>query len=254
MLPDLTFFLAAVPAVILVGLSKGGLGGAFALMGVPILAMAVPPMQAAAIFLPILLVMDMVALWSWRHYNDRKTLLLLLPGAVIGIVLGWATSAYISTNAMRIILGIVTLLFVLRYFYEIFGPNAGREIAPKPHRLVPATFWSTFSGYASFVAHAGGAPFQIYVLPLKLDPRTYTGTSTRYFAIVNLIKVIPYFALGELDSRNLTLSALMLPVALASTMAGAAVVRRMKPAVFYPLMYTMALIAALKLFWDGLGL
>ncbi|MEC9461672.1 MAG: TSUP family transporter, partial [Pseudomonadota bacterium] len=96
-----------------------------------------------------------------------------------------------------------------------------------------------------------GPPFQIYVLPLKLDPLTYTGASTRFFAILNAIKVIPYFALGELDATNLSLSAALLPIALISTLAGARLVHFLKPAIFYPLMYGMVLIAGSKLLWDG---
>lgn len=254
MLPDIQFFAAAVPAVVLVGLSKGGLGGALALIGVPMMAMVVPPLQAAAIFLPILLVMDAVALWAWRKYNNPATLLALLPGAVIGIALGWATSTYVSADAMRLILGGVALIFAIRYFVDTFGPKAGTDQVPRAERPVAGTVWGTLSGYASFVAHAGGPPFQIYVLPLKLDPRTYTGTSTRFFAILNAIKVIPYFALGELDRTNLVLSASLLPVALVSTLIGARIVHRLRPAVFYPLMYVMVLLAALKLIWDGLPL
>jgi uncharacterized protein len=254
MLPELQFFYVAVPAVVLVGLSKGGLGSAFGLLGVPILSMIMPPVQAAAIFLPILLVMDVIALWSWRDYNDKKTLLLLLPGGVIGVAIGWATSAYISANAMRVLLAAVTVLFVLRYAIDTFGPRRNQEIPPKPHNTASATFWSGLSGYASFVAHAGGPPFQIYALPLKLDPRSYTGCSVRYFAIINAIKVVPYFALGELGTENLILSAYMLPMALISTLAGAFIVKRLKPEFFYPLMYAMAFITAIKLCWDGLGI
>lgn len=250
MIPDLVFFLAAIPAVALVGLSKGGLGGAFALLGVPLLSMVVPPLQAAAIFLPILVVMDIVALWSWRHYNDQTTFLILLPGALIGIALAWATSSYVSSNVMRILLGVVTLLFVLRYIVETYGP-AREEKPPRPHRPAYATVCGAMSGYASFVAHAGGPPFQIYTLPLKLDPRVYTGASTRFFALVNAIKLVPYFMLGELGTENLTLSALLLPVALVSTIAGAYIIKRMSPRHFYPLMYGTALLAGLKLLWDG---
>lgn len=253
MIPDIEFFYAAIPAVILVGLSKGGLGGAFSLLGVPLLAMVVPPVQAAAIFLPILLVMDCVALWAWRHYGDRRTLIILLPGAVIGTAIGWATSAYVSADDMRIVLGLVTGAFVIRYVVETYGPKRHVEVPPAPHRPIFGSIMGLFAGYGSFVAHAGGPPFQIYALPLKLDPRVYTGASTRFFAMLNAIKVVPYFALGELDTQNVTLAAFLLPVALVSTMAGAYVVKRMKPSIFYPLMYAMAFIAAAKLLWDGFG-
>ncbi|MBV2185490.1 MAG: sulfite exporter TauE/SafE family protein, partial [Rhizobium sp.] len=176
MTPDLLFYAAAIPAVALVGLSKGGLGGAFALLGVPLLAMVVPPMQAAAIFLPILLVMDAVALWAWRRHNNRSTLLAMLPGGLIGIAIGWATSAYVSVNVMRLLLGSISVLFALRYFIDAARSAPTTSVAA-PERPVAATLWSTLSGYGSFVAHAGGPPFQIYTLPLRLDPLAYTGTS-----------------------------------------------------------------------------
>jgi uncharacterized membrane protein YfcA len=251
MLTDPNFYAVAIPAVALVGLSKGGLGGAFALIGVPLLAFAVPPIQAAAIFLPILLVMDAVALWAWRAHNDRPTLFAMLPGAIIGIGLGWATSTYVSADAMRLVLGAISVVFALKYFVESWLAYKGQETGAASQRPVAGTFWGSLAGYASFVAHAGGPPFQIYVLPLKLDPRTYTGTSTRFFAILNAIKVIPYFALGELDSTNLTLSATLLPVALISTLVGARLVHFLKPNVFYPLMYGMVLLAGSKLLYDG---
>ncbi len=106
-------------------------------------------------------------------------------------------------------------------------------------------------GYGSFVAHAGGAPFQVYSLPLKLPPRDYTGAAVRFFAILNFIKLGPYFALGQLDTANLTISATLVPLAIVATALGGFMVKRMKPDVFYPFMYAMAFIAGLKLVYDG---
>jgi uncharacterized membrane protein YfcA len=255
-MPDMltpAFFAAAIPAVMLVGLSKGGIGGAFGLLGVPIMSMAVDPVQAAAIFLPILIVMDIVALWSWRNFNDRRTLLVILPGGVIGIALGWATSAYVSDNALRLVIATATILFTLRYFWQVYGPHSDVAVAPLPHRPAAATFWGALSGYASFVAHAGGPPFQIYVLPMRLDPKSYTGASIRFFAIVNAVKVVPYLMLGALDRQNLTISSTLLPVALISTVAGAAIVKHLKAETFYPMTYGLALLAGVKLLWDSLS-
>ncbi|WP_113553923.1 sulfite exporter TauE/SafE family protein [Hyphomicrobiales bacterium] len=252
MLPDLDFYLIAIPAVLLVGLSKGGMGEALSLMGVPILSMAVSPVQAAALLLPILIAMDLVSLWMWRKHGDRKTLFMLLPGAIAGIVIGWATSAYVSRDLLRLIIGLITVLFVLRYVYNIWRVRLGITIAPKTQRAGPAALWGSFAGYGSFVAHAGGPPFQIYALPLQLDPREYTGTIVRFFAILNAVKLIPYFALGQLDLSNLKISATLFPLAIVATVCGAFIVRRMKPQIFYPFMYSMAFIAGSKLLWDGI--
>mgnify|MGYP001255420440 CR=1 FL=1 len=250
---DPSIYYAAIPAVLLVGLTKGGMGEALSLMGVPLLAMAVPPVQAAAILLPILVVMDWVSLWIWRKHNDRTLLKMLLPGALIGIAIGWAASAYVPRDTLRLIIGVITVLFALRYFYNSWRVRHGHVIRPKPHRLVPAAVLGTLSGYGSFVAHAGGAPFQVYGLPLKLPPRDYTGASVRFFAILNFIKLGPYFALGQLDTANLTISATLIPLAIVATAVGGFAVKRMKPDVFYPFMYAMAFIAGLKLAWDGIA-
>lgn len=251
---DLAFFLAAIPAVMLVGLSKGGLGGAFSLLGVPLLALAVSPMQAAAIFLPILIVMDGVALYAWRLHNDRKTLLLLLPGGILGIGLGWATSNTIPPDAMRLVLGTITVVFAGRYFVNRLKGLSHDDIKASTQSPARAGLWGTIAGYGSFIAHAGGPPFEIYALPLKLDPKTYTGTSVRFFATLNAIKIIPYVALGQLDMGSFTSSLALLPLAFLSTMAGSMIVRRLKPQTFYPLIYGATLLAGIKLFWDGLSL
>ncbi len=110
----------------------------------------------------------------------------------------------------------------------------------------------TLSGFTSFVSHAGGPPYQLYTLPLGQDPKTYTGTSVRFFAIVNAIKVIPYFALGEFDATNLKTAAVLAPIAPVATIIGALVVKRMTPTVFYPVMYVMVLLTSFKLIHDGL--
>ena len=253
MLPDLDFYLVAIPAVLLVGLSKGGMGEALSLMGVPLLSMAVSPVQAAALLLPILIAMDIVSLTIWRKHGDRQTLTMLLPGAIAGIAIGWATSAYVPRDALRLIIGLITVVFVLRYAYTVWRSRNGAPISPRPQRRGPAALWGSFAGYGSFVAHAGGPPFQIYALPLKLPPRDYIGTIVRFFAILNAVKLVPYFALGQLDFSNLSISLTLFPLAMLATVAGAFIVRRIQPQIFYPFMYLMAFLAGLKLIYDGVA-
>ena len=248
---DFVFYAAAIPAVILVGLSKGGLGGAFGLMGVPILSLVISPVQAAAIMLPIMIVMDIAGLWVWRHYYDSATLKIMLPGAVVGIGIGWLTAEFVTADIIRLIVGTIAILFVARYAYERYRSGRGRDAPPRFQNFARGSLWATISGFTSFVTHAGGPPFQLYTLPLRLDPKTYTGTSTRYFAVVNAIKLLPYFALGQFDATNLTASAVLLPLAPLATFSGAWVVKRMHPEIFYPLMYLMILATALKLVADG---
>lgn len=247
MLSDPWFYAAAVPAVILVGLSKGGLGGAMALLGVPVMALVVAPVQAAAILLPILIIMDFVSLWTWRGQRDVTTLKLILPGALIGIGIGWMTAAVVTPGAVRLIVGVVSVAFFLRWLMQ----KLVRDESETRHHAGKATLWGMISGFTSFVAHAGGPPYQVYALPLKQSPAIYVGTSVVFFAIINAVKLVPYFALGQFDGANLAASAVLMPLAPLATLAGAWIVRRMRPEIFYPLMYVMILGIGVKLVWDG---
>lgn len=249
LLNDPVFYLVALPAVILVGLSKGGFGGAMALLGVPLMALVVSPVQAAAILLPILIVMDIVSLWAWRGHYDGRTLRIMLPGAMAGIAIGWLTAAVVTAGMVRLIVGVVALGFFLRWACQSLRSHP----AAAAHNPIAGVFWSTVSGFTSFVAHAGGPPYQVYALPLKHDPKIFTGTSVIYFAVVNAVKLAPYFALGQFDATNLTASLVLVPVAPLATLAGAWIVRRMKPEVFYPFMYAMVLIISIKLISDGVS-
>jgi len=248
---DLVFYAAAIPAVILVGLSKGGFGGAFALVGVPILALVVPPVKAAAIMLPILIVMDIASLWAWRHFRDIKTLKYLIPGAILGLGIGWLSAASLNASIIQLLLGAVAIIFVARMVHQQFFAPAEKRGKPAPHGLVKGTFWGTISGFTSFISHAGGPPFQIYTVPLKLDPKLFAGTSARFFALMNALKLGPYFALGQFDTSNLMTSAILLPLAPVATLTGAWIVRRMSPKVFYPFMYVFITLTGLKLVADG---
>lgn len=250
---DMLFFAAAVPAVVLVGLSKGGLGGALALMGVPVLALVVSPVKAAAIMLPILIVMDIASLWVWRKYNSAQTLKAILPGGVIGVGVGWLTASFVTDGMIRLIVGVIAILFVMRYALDRYQTSKKGPPEPAPQRPVRAIFWGTISGFTSFVSHAGGPPYQVYALPLRHSPKIYTGTSVRYFAVVNALKVVSYFSLGQFDVSGLAASAILFPLALAATFAGAWLVKRMEPAIFYPLMYTMVTVTGIKLVADGLN-
>ena len=237
---------AALVAVAIMGLAKGGLGGV-GILAVPVMALTIPPMQAAAIALPLLLVSDCISLWTWWGTWDRRTLRLMLPGAMVGIGVGWLTAAVVSDEAVRLIVGGIAVAFVLRWWTQSAAKRATRET----QHAGRAGFWGALAGYTSFVAHAGGPPYQVYAMPLGHDARIYTGTSVVFFAIVNAVKLVPYIALGQFDTANLTTSALLAPVAVVATLVGAAIIRRMSTDAFYRITYGIAFVVGLKLIWDG---
>lgn len=248
LLLDPLFYAAAIPAVLLVGLSKGGLGGAMGFVGVPLMALVVSPVQAAAILLPILVLMDLVSLWSWRGTYDRGLLASMLPGCVVGLGVGWLTAAFVTVGMIRFIVGAVAIVFVGRWLWTTWRDRALVPTRPNP---IAAAFWGAISGFTSFVAHVGGPPFQVYALPLRLDPKVFTGTSVIFFALTNALKLIPYFLLGQFDRTNLMAAAVLMPLAPIATLAGAWIVRRMRPETFYTFTYATVGIIALKLVYDG---
>ena len=236
------FFVAA-----LVGLSKGGLGGTMAIIGVAVMSLIIPPIQAAAILLPILLIMDVIACWIWRGRWDTGMVMMLLPAGVLGVAFGWTTAAWVSDAVVRLIIGGMAMGYLLYYLYGLRGPPR----AARKQDIKRGSFWSFFAGYGSFVAHSGGPAYQVYAMPLRASPAVFTATSTLFFAIINVAKTVPYAALGQFDTGNLITSLMLMPVAGLATFAGAAVVKRLRAEVFYPLMHVMLLLVTLKLIWDG---
>ena len=243
---DPVFWSVVALAAIVVGLAKSGLMNSLGMIGVPLLTLVMPARDAAGMMLPVLLCMDAVAFVSYRKSVNRPLLMLMLPGAMIGIGIAWALSSMISDEVVTLLLGIITLMFVLDAWLPL-----RKKLEGLPPSRAWGTFWAGLAGITSFISHAGGPPYQIYTLPLRQDPKTYTGTSVRFFAIINAIKLVPYFALGQFDATNLSTSLALAPLAPVATLTGAFIVRRMKPDIFYPFMYVMVFLAALKLIWDG---
>ncbi|MEM1198148.1 MAG: sulfite exporter TauE/SafE family protein [Pseudomonadota bacterium] len=247
MIEDPLFYAAAIPAVLLIGLSKGGFGGAIALLAVPLLSLRIPPIQAAGIMLPILICMDLVGLWAWRGTYNKKTLIIMIPAAIVGIVLGWLTAAYVTDAHIRLIVGCVALAFSAGYF---LGGAKSKEA--RPHSWPKGLFWGAVAGFTSFVSHAGGPPYQMYTLPLRMDSKLFAGTAIIFFAAVNLVKVVPYFYLGQFNAENLATSAILLPLAPLATLAGVKLVKITPQDTFYAITYSAVLIVSFKLIWDGL--
>ena len=247
MITDPWFYAVAIPAVLLVGLSKGGFAGGLGILGVPLMALAVSPLQAAGILLPILIAMDMIGLWAYRRSFHRRNLEILIPGAALGIVIGAMTASIVTDEAVRLIVGAIAILFALDYW---IGRRA--TAAPKLPRTVWGSICGAVGGFTSFVAHAGGPPFQIYMLPQKLDKLVYVGTSVLFFAAVNLLKLPPYAWLGQLSGENLWTSLMLLPLAPIGMIIGIKAVHVIPEKPFYRLAYILVFFVGCKLLWDAL--
>ena len=247
MIADWHFLLYAIPAVILCGLAKGGFSG-LAIVGMSLLAQVVSPLRAAALILPILIMQDVVSLWAYRRKVDREALKLLLPGAAFGIALAALTAASVSDAAVRLVIGLVAVVYAVNHFLGLGGRAAG---SPLTSGRPAGFFWSTVSGFTSFVSHSGGPPFQVWMLSRKLDREVFAGTTAWFFAAVNLMKA-PFFAgLGMVDGPVLVTAAALAPVAIASTVAGVWLVRITPAERYVGAIHALMLLVGLKLAFDG---
>lgn len=243
---DLLFVAVAVSAVFIVALAKSGLVASLGILGVPILTFVMPAREAAGLMLPVLLVMDAIGLLAYRREVHWPNLRILLPGAVIGIGIGWLFWATTSESAVRLAIGLIALAFVLDEWLPI-----RKRLEGLPPNRPWGVFWGSVAGFTSFVSHAGGPPYQIYTLPQRLPPPIFAGTTVVFFAIVNAVKVGPYLALGQINVSSFALSAALAPVAVIGMLVGIWAVRRISPTVFYRLAYLLVFALAFKLIWDG---
>lgn len=250
MIDDPGFYALAVPAVLLTGISKGGLSGLGAL-AVPLLAMTLPPGQAVGVMLPILCLMDLFGLWAYRKAWSRSQMGVLLSGALIGIVLGALTFDRLDDNAVRIAIGGNALLFTLMSGFRAIRNPGKLERATQPETL-KGIFWSSFSGFASYIAHAGGPPLLMYLLPQRMEKMLLAGTMTVYFALVNFLKLIPYLWFGQLDLTNFTQALILTPLAPLGIWIGYWLIKRIDTKSFYRVSHALLPIAGAKLVFDGL--
>lgn len=250
MLTDPFFYAVAIPAVILLGLTKGGFAG-IGVMAVPLMALAVSPVTAASIVLPILLVQDVVSVWAFRRSWDKGLLILMLPPAAVGIFLGWTLAAFVKEAAVELAVGAISVIFALQRLWAERAIRAAEQIEAGPVRPWLGMLCGAIAGFTSQIAHAGGPPFQIYVLPRRLPRDTFIGTSAIFFAIVNWMKVPAYVALGQFTPKVLMTAGVLLPLAIVSTWLGVWVVRRVPAEGFYKVIYVLLVAVGGKLVFDG---
>jgi uncharacterized membrane protein YfcA len=238
---DPLFYLLAAIAVTLLGLSKGGFFG-LGVMGLPLMSLYVPPLQAAAIILPTALAQDMLTVWAYRRDWSVWNLKIMIPSMLAGMAVGVMFAASLSPAHIRLTIGIIAAAFVLRHWL-------GRRF--ERLALAPGTasgiFFGTLGGFTTLLANAGGPAWQMHLLPQRLDKLSYAGTLTVLFAVSNLVKVPAFAGLGQLTTANLAAGALLLPVAVVSNYAGIWLVRRTPAELFFRIAYVLMFLIAVEL-------
>lgn len=230
----------------LVGASKGGMP-MVGVLSVPILALAISPVTAAALLLPVYIISDVVGLWAYRKEFDRRNLEILIPATTLGVAIGWATAHITAEWIVTLLVGIVGISYIVTLLVK------RRNAPPRPADIPRGMFWGTIAGFTSFVSHTGGPPYQMYVLPQKMDKMVFAGTTTILFAIVNALKLLPYWALGQFNPGNLEFAALLSPVAILGAFAGYKFTSMISDKMFYRLIEIALAVVSVKLIYDALS-
>ncbi len=216
------------------------------MMSVPLLSMVMSPVKAAVLLLPLFVISDFVGVWLYRRQFSAINLKILIPASLIGVYFGWLTASLISDQTIKFIIGLMGLSFC---FQTWLRRNQLDE--PQSAGKIKGYFWGSLAGFTSFISHAGGPPFQIYVLPQKLPKAEFAGTATILFAIINLSKIVPYQNLSPYSQEDLLKAATLVPMALIGTFLGAYLTRRINEVWFYKLVQTGLFVVSCKLIWDS---
>lgn len=250
MITDPFFYVVAIIAVFINGISKGGFGSGLGTLATPLMALAVSPAQAAAIMLPILCVMDVFGLRAyWRKWSVPH-LRTAFVGAIAGMLLGWLTFGWVSEAWLKVMLGCIAIVFPLLQWWT---KRAGlQNVDPRATRA-RGVFWGGVSGFTSFIAHAGGPPLLMYLLREKIDKTVFVGTTVMFFTLVNLFKLPFYLSLGQFTSQNLLTSLVLSPLAPLGIALGVWLHKRVNEGAFFIIVRVMMVIVGIKLVYDGVA-
>ena len=243
---DLTFWLLAGLATLIVGSSKGGLP-LVGMLAVPLMSLRMSPVVSAGLLLPLYIVSDMYGLWLFRKSYSLRNIAILVPAAAVGIGAGWAMASHTNEDVVKVLVGVIGLIYCFDALLK-----ARRSLPPKPADVPRGTFWGLLTGFTSFVSHSGAPPFQMYVLPQRLDKMVYAGTSTITFAIINLLKLPPYWMLDQVNLGSLKICAMLTPLALFGAWAGYRLTIILPQKLFFRAVEVALFIVSIKLVYDGM--
>jgi uncharacterized membrane protein YfcA len=243
---DPHYLMWAALAAGMVGLSKGGLP-TIGMLSVPILSLFMSPINAVVMLLPIYIISDMVGLWLYRKNFSAINLKILIPAGLGGVLVGWLTASLVSDAAVKMMVGLMGVGFVLNAWIK-----RKSEQAPSPASWGRGSLWGAVAGFASFISHAGGPPFQVYLLPQKLPKIVFAGTSTLFFTAINLVKLAPYHQLRPYDAEQMMGAVVLIPFALIGTVVGAYLTRKIADEWFFKAVQIGLLAISLKLIADAL--
>lgn len=249
MITDPLFYALAIPAILITGISKSGFGGAMGGLAVPLMSLVIPPAEAAGIMLPILCTMDVIGLRRFAGSFDWPNLRIILPGAIVGIALGTLCFGLLNKGWLLLLVGAIGVGFPL-----LNWSGLARRQQPAGVSSVKGGFWSAMSGFTSFICHNGGAPLLVYLMPQRLERKLFVGTTVMFFLVVNFVKLVPYYFLGQLHATNLLTALVLLPLAPVGVYIGLWMQHRITDGMVYRWANILLFATGWKLIWDGVSM
>jgi uncharacterized membrane protein YfcA len=241
-----TTIVVAFAGVFLICFMKGAFGGGFSIVGIPLLSIVMDPVTAGGLLAPLFIAMDLFALRCWKPSTwSKPDLALLLPGLVTGIATGYLVFRFLDHRAIGIVMAVTTLIFVGLWF------AAGREVANRPRSTPKAITAGLASGITTMVAHSGGPPLAMYLLPLGLSKKIYAGTTSLFFTVGNATKAVPWLLLVRPTAGVWELMAICLLAIPAGVWLGWRLHGALDQRQIYRACYGLLVVTALKLLWDG---
>ena len=245
----LAFYLVAIPAVVILGVGKGGFAG-IGMISLPLIALVMPPLQAASVMLPILVLQDVLSSWAFRRTWSGRNLTILLPGAAVGVFLAYLLASRVASGAVDVAVGGISMLFGGK---QLLDQVRGAIASASRPGIVLGWICGAAAGFTSMLAHAGAPPFQIYTVPQRLPRDVFVGTSVIFFTALNWMKIGPFIALGQITRDNMLLAATLAPLAVASTWLGVWLVRRTAGPLFFTIIYMLMVAIGVRLCLRGIA-
>ncbi len=240
------FMVVAAAVVFIVGVSKSGLASGVGALAVPLLALFLPPLVAAAILLPLLSCIDVIVIWKYWQNIRRDLVLLCLPGGILGVLVASLSIGAFDPAWVKLIVAVIALWFSGLYYFGHLLPRLQIETGVKS-----AVIFGSISGFSSFFAHSGGPPMRALLLNRQLDKSAYVGTFGAFFGIINGLKVVSYGLLGQFTAQTLTASLLLAPFVMLGIIAGLRLHAVMNQVLFTRFAYAMLSLAGAKLLYDA---
>ena len=240
--------LVAFAGVFLISFMRGAFGGGFAIIGIPLLSLVMDPVTAGGLLAPLFIAMDLVALRYWKPSTwSRPDLVLLLPGLLVGIGVGYLLFRILDHRAIAIMMAAITLIFVGLWF------AAGAKVTIRPRSPPKAVTAGFASGITTMVAHSGGPPLAMYLLPLGLSKEIYAGTTSLFFTVGNAVKAVPWLLLVKPTADVWIVMAICLLAIPAGVWLGWRLHGKLDQRQLYRACYGLLIVTALKLMWDGVS-